>query len=168
MGEWLLPVVLPSSLGRCVGGHAHFPSMRPRRGVVAISLALTILLLMFALLVAFLARIAVSGLQVENAERAAQALYAAEAGMDIALQTGSGSITGQVGRARYAVKRRGGEITAVGQVDRAAGAPIRCAITARASGSGIARGSWRQVPPASVQDVAGMLTRPAEERGEVR
>ena len=145
--------------------------MRPsrasrKRGVVAITFALAILLVLFTALVVFLATITTRGLLVENARRYAQALYAAEAGIDLALQRGAqGSFTGEVGRARYAVRRRGSEIAAVGQMERPAGAPIRCAVVVRAAGGeGIVRGSWRQVPPASRPDVARLLAGSIEGR----
>ncbi len=135
-----------------------------QQGVIALTFALAMLLLLFAGTLAFLLTITAGGLRVENSHNYAQALYAAEAGIDIALQRGHpGSFTGQVGRGRYAVRVRGRQITAVGQVERPAGVPIRCAVVVRSAGRGIVRGSWRQVPPARETDLIALLRPPAAE-----
>ena len=120
-----------------------------RRGLIALTFALTIILVVFTGLCAYLLALAACGIRVENAHNEAQALYAAESGIDIALQTGrTGAWTGAVGRGRYAVQVGDGAITAVGEVPRAAGAPLRCAVTVATHGGRFVSGSWQQVPPA--------------------
>ncbi|MGC9318752.1 MAG: hypothetical protein ACP5KN_12045 [Armatimonadota bacterium] len=129
----------------------------PRRGVIALGMAFAILLIAFITVSAFLMAILTGGVRSENALREAQALYAAEAGIDLAAQSGALSLTGECGRARYAVQRVGGRLRALGQVQRPSGAPIRCAVTVRIGSAGVVDGSWRQLPPARVPELAAML-----------
>lgn len=120
--------------------------------------AVAMLLLILMTVAAFLMVILASGVRSENVGREAQALYAAEAGIDLAVQRGAGrGFTGSCGRARFAVKQTGKEIAALGQVERAAGAPMRCAVLVRTTGSGMVAGSWRQVAPATRPQLAAML-----------
>jgi hypothetical protein len=143
---------------RWLRGRVTAPARGRRSGIVAITFAVAMLLLVFTGTLAFLLTIMASGLQVENSLDSERALCAAEAGMDSALQSGrTGTATGQVGGAWYAVSVEGGRVTAVGQVERAAGTPARAAVSAQAAGGGIARGSWRQIPPASRPDLIGLL-----------
>ncbi len=139
----------------------------PRRGLVALSLAVAFMLIVFTTLLSFTLGLAAQSLRVESAWAATQALYGAEAGLDIALQTRSGQpITGRCGRARFAAMTVGTQIVALGQVERAAGAPIRRAVSARpASDGGIIRGSWRLVPPARQTELIALIGQ-AKERGE--
>lgn len=141
--------------------------MSRRRGLVALSLAVSLMLIVFVALQAFTLLVAAGHLRVENAWASTQALYAAEAAMDRALQTDSSRpIVGQCGRARYAAMTQGQRIIAIGQVHRAAGAPIRRALQAeRASGGGIVRGTWRPVPPARQTRLITLLQQ-AEERAQ--
>ena len=130
-----------------------------RRGVVALGFAVAMLLLIFITVAAFLLAILAGGARAENAARETQALYAAEAGIDLALQAGAREgFTGRCGRARFAVKQGGNEIAALGQVERASGAPIRCAVVVRVmSGGGMVAGTWRQVAPATRPELAALL-----------
>ncbi len=76
-----------------------------RRGVLAISLAVAMMLIIFGTLLGLTQSLAAGYLRTENAWAAAQALYAAEAGLDVALQTRSNRpVVGRCGRARYAVQ----------------------------------------------------------------
>lgn len=121
-----------------------------RRGVVALGTAFALLLIAFIMVTGFMLGIMAGGAQAENALRETQALYAAEAAVDLARQSGAESLTGECGRARYAVRRAGGELRALGQVERPSGHPIRVAIV-------VSGGDWRQVPPAQHPELAGML-----------
>jgi hypothetical protein len=134
---------------------------------MALSLALSLMLIVFVALQAFTLLVAAGSLRVENAWASTQALYAAEAATDIALQgDASRPIAGQCGRARYAAIARDGRVIAMGQVQRAAGAPIRRALEAeRADGGGIVRGTWRPVPPARCTRLIALLQQ-AEERAQ--
>jgi hypothetical protein len=120
--------------------------------------SVAMLLLIFMTVAAFLMVILAGGVRSENVGREVQALYAAEAGIDLALQEGAGrGFTGTCGRARFAVKQTGNEMAALGQVERAAGAPVRCAVVVRTRGRGMVAGSWRQVAPATRPELAEML-----------
>ena len=121
-----------------------------RRGVVALGTAFALLLIAFITVTAFMLGIMAGGVQAENALRETQALYAAEAGLDLARQSGASSLTGECGRARYSVRRVGGELRALGQVERPSGHPVRCAVVVRG-------GDWRQVPPGEYPELAEML-----------
>jgi len=136
----------------------------PRRGLIALSLAFSFMLIVFTVLVGFTLGLVAQSLRVENAWAATQALYAAEAGLDVALQVEASNVVGRCGRGRYAVVIKGRQVTALGEVERAAGAPIRSAVTVRRTvGGGIVRGSWRLVPPARQTELIALLER-AEER----
>jgi len=134
---------------------------------MALSLALSLMLIVYVALMGFTLLVAAGNLRVENTWAATQALYAAEAAIDVALQSDSSrSIVGQCGRARYAAITQGARISAMGQVQRAAGAPIRRALRAqRGPDGGIVRGSWRPVPPARQTRLIALLHQ-AEERGQ--
>ncbi len=130
-----------------------------RRGILAISLAVAMMLIIFGTLLGLTQSLAAGYLRTENAWAAAQALYAAEAGLDFALQTGSSRpVVGRCGRARYAVQRSGTQITALGQVELASGTLIRRAVTGRVrAGGGIITGTWRLVPPAAQDHLISLL-----------
>ena len=138
-------------------------SRGPRRGLIALSLATAFMLIVFTTLMSFTLGLAAQSLRVENAWAATQALYAAEAGVDVALQTGRGQVVGQCGGGRYAAVIRGGQITAVGQVERISGAPMRRAVMVqqRARG-GIVPGSWRLVPPAQQTELLRLVEQDKE------
>ncbi|MFO8082352.1 MAG: hypothetical protein R6V07_18880 [Armatimonadota bacterium] len=121
-----------------------------RRGMVAVGTAFALLLVAFTIVTAFMLGIMAGGVRAENALRETRALYAAEAAIDLAAQSGAESLTGECGRARYAVRRVGDELRALGQVARPSGHPIRCAIIVRG-------GDWRQVPPGQYPELAAML-----------
>ena len=130
-----------------------------RRGILAISLAVAMMLIIFGMLLGLTQSLAAGYLRTENAWAAAQALYAAEAGLDVALQTGaSRPVVGRWGRARYAAQRSGPQITALGQVELAAGTLIRRAVTGRVrAGGGMITGTWRMVPPAAQDHLISLL-----------
>jgi len=121
-----------------------------RRGVVALGTAFALLLIAFTIVTAFMLGIMAGGAQAENALRETQALYAAEAGIDLTRQSGAATLTGECGGARYAVRRVGAELRALGQVERPSGHPVRVAIV-------VSGGSWRQVAPGKYPELAGML-----------
>lgn len=121
-----------------------------RRGAVALGTAFALLLVAFITVTAFMLGIMAVGVKAENALRETQALYAAEAGIDLARQSGTESLTGECGRARYAVRRVGGELRALGQVERPSGHPVRVAVI-------VSEGDWRQVAPGRYPELAGML-----------
>ncbi|MBD3291335.1 MAG: hypothetical protein GF393_00305 [Armatimonadia bacterium] len=122
-----------------------------RRGAVALGMAFALLLVAFITVTAFMLGIMAGGVKAENALRETQALYAAEAGLDLLRQSGAESLTGECGRARYAVRRVGGELRALGQVERPSGHPVRCAVV-------VSGGDWRQVPPGQYPELAGLLS----------
>ena len=129
-----------------------------KRGLIALTFAMTIILVVFTGLSAYLLALAACGVRVENAHNATQALYAAESGLDVALQTGrTGAWTGAVGRGRYAVSVSGDAITAVGEVPRAAGAPLRSAVTVATRDGRFVPGSWQQILPAQQTALVAML-----------
>jgi len=127
-----------------------------RRGVIALGTAFALLLVAFITVTAFMLGIMAGGVQAENAIRETQALYAAEAGLDLARQSGAATLTGECGGARYAVRREGGQLQALGQVERPSGHPVRCAVV-------VSGGDWRQVPPGQYPELAEIL---AERRRE--
>lgn len=120
-----------------------------RQGLVGIGFAVALMVLLAMSTGAFLLMLSAGGLQVERTEDTTQALLAAEAGIDLALQQSPHDIlTGSLGKARYAARISGGHIAAVGEVMRAVGVPVRCAVEVRRGPGGVVRGSWLQVPPA--------------------
>lgn len=133
-------------------------SRRRRRGIVAVTLAFALMLLLFAGLSAFLLALTASGVRIDSSHAEAQALYAAEAGIDIALQTRqAGTFTGMVGRGQYAVRVGDGTIVALGQITRAAGTSTRAAVAVDVAGGSIVHGTWRQVPPGQQTDLVALL-----------
>jgi hypothetical protein len=130
--------------------------LRSRRGIIALGFAVVFMILLLTTMSGFMLTLMTGGARSEDAIRRMQAMQAAQAGLDVALQSG-GAVTGECGRARYAAVRSGGRVAALGQVSVPSGAAVRRLVTARASGSGIARGSWREPPPATRPDLARML-----------
>jgi hypothetical protein len=129
-----------------------------RRGLIALFFATAIMGLLFMMTSAFVLTVAGSGVANDLALRGSQAVYAAEAGLDLALQRGpTTAFAGQVGRGEFAVKWQGARLVAVGQARRAQGAPIRRAIEVATSGGRPVRGTWRQVPPATEPDLIALL-----------
>ena len=119
-----------------------------RRGYVAITFALSVLLLIALLLWVLTLTVTCSGLACERGEKSTQALYAAEAGLDVALQARTQGLNGgQIGTSRNVTRLSGDLVISVGETPRAFGAPARAAVMARVGPSGVAPGSWRQVPP---------------------
>ena len=141
-------------------------TIRSRRGVLALSVAIALLLIIFTTLLAFTKSLAAQHLRTEKAWAATQALYAAEAGLDVILQTRSaGPAVSQCGRARYAATIRGRQALALGQVELASGTLIRRAVTVQyRPGGGIVLGSWRMVPPATQGRLVSLLQ--AEQTGD--
>lgn len=121
-----------------------------RRGAAALALAFTLMLVVFTMLFAYTLDLTANALQVRNAWAADQALYAAEAGIDVALQTGaSRPITGHCGRGVYAASVLGDTVTGLGAVELPSGKLVRRAVQVTRGGDGsAARGSWRQIPAA--------------------
>jgi len=131
--------------------------LRSRRGALALSFALSVLLLVFMTTMASMLALSLAGAQSERAVVGTQALYAAEAGLVVALQTGqAGPLVGSVGRGRYAVQRLGGRLVAMGQAERALGTPLRRVVTVSAGG-----GDWREAPPAQYPQLAALLDKEA-------
>ena len=131
--------------------------LRSRRGALALSFALSVLLLVFMTTMASMLALSLAGAQSERAVVGTQALYAAEAGLTVALQTGpAGPLVGSVGRGRYAVQRLGGRLVAMGQAERALGTPLRRVVTVSAGG-----GDWREAPPAQYPQLAALLDKEA-------
>ena len=101
--------------------------------------------------------LSLAGAQSERAVVGTQALYAAEAGIDVLLQTGqAGPLRGTLPRGAYAVQRRGDRIVAMGQAERALGTPLRRVVSVNRRG-----GDWREAPPAQVPQLAALLDREA-------
>lgn len=134
-----------------------------RRGVLALALGLGMMAVVFTLLMGFTLGLVAAALRVDHAWAAAQALSAAEAGLDLALQ-GGGPVSGQCGAAWYAARTEGDRVTALGQVELASGTVLRRAVSARrGAGGGYARGTWQAVLPAAVPDLAQVLADRARE-----
>jgi len=134
--------------------------LRSRRGALALTFALSVLLVVFMTTMASMMALSLSGSQSERAVVGTQALYAAEAGLTVALQSGSaGPLTGAVGRRRYAVQRLGDRIVAMGQAERALGTPLRRVVTVNLRG-----GAWREAPPAQYPQLSALLDREAATR----
>lgn len=134
--------------------------LRSRRGVLALTFALSVLLLVFMTTMACLMTLSLSGSHTERAVAGTQALYAAEAGLDVALQTGqAGSLTGTIPRGAYAVQRLDGRLVAMGQAERALGTPLRRVVTVNLRG-----GDWREAPLARYPQLAALLDREAAKR----
>jgi hypothetical protein len=132
---------------------------RPRRGTAALGAAVAFMIVIFTGLLAFTTLLAQSSLQTERAVASTQALYAAEAGVDLLLQTGAAQLTGACGRGQYAAAARGGRVVGVGQVELASGVWIRRAV---AVDRGAPAGTWRELPPASQTALLTLLA-PAPE-----
>ena len=126
----------------------------PRRGAMAVSLAMAFLMVIFSGLLAFTTVLTANALRVESAVAATQALYAAEAGVEILLQTGTGETRGQCGRAAYVAVAQGGRLVGLGQVELASGATVRRAV---AVDRGAPLGTWRMLPPATETDLLARL-----------
>jgi len=134
--------------------------LRSRRGALAITFALSVLLVVFMTTMAYMMALSLAGSQTERAVVGTQALYAAEAGIDVMLQTGrAGPLVGAAGRGSFAVQRLGGRIVAMGQAERALGTPLRRVVTVSLRG-----GDWRETPPALVPQLAALLNREAATR----
>ena len=134
--------------------------LRSRRGALALSFALSVLLLVFMTTMASMLALSLAGAQSERAVVGTQALYAAEAGLTVALQTGpAGPLVGSVGRGRYAVQRLGGRLVAMGQAERALGTPLRRVVTVSAGG-----GDWREAIVAQYPQLTALLDKEATTR----
>ncbi|MBU0607997.1 MAG: hypothetical protein KKI08_08910 [Armatimonadetes bacterium] len=131
--------------------------LRSRRGALALTFALSVLLVVFLTTMATMMALSLAGAQAERAVVGTQALYAAEAGLEVMLQTGqSGPLRGALPRGAYAVQRVGGRIVAMGQAQRALGAPVRRVVSVNLSGS-----DWRGAPPLRWPQLAAILDREA-------
>ena len=77
-----------------------------RRGAVALALAFTLMLVIFSMLMAFTLDLTADAMRGRNAWAADQALCAAEAGIDVALQPGAARpVTGSSGWASSSCRR---------------------------------------------------------------
>jgi len=136
------------------------PRLRSRRGALALTFALAVLLVVFLTTMATMMALSLAGSRAERAVVGTQALYAAEAGVDVMLQTGqAGPLRGSLPRGAYAVQRTGGRIVAMGQAQRVLGPPVRRVVTVSVGG-----GDWREAPPAQWPQLAAMLDREAATR----
>ena len=142
-----------------VRGRGRFSARGRRRGAVALALAFTLMLVVFSMLMVFTLDLTADAMRVRNGWAADQAVCAAEAGIDVALQTGSARpVTGQCGRALYAAAARGDRVVALGVVELPSRSLMRRAVEVRRGGGGQAvRGSWTMVAPASVPELAAMV-----------
>jgi hypothetical protein len=128
--------------------------LRGRRGFLAITFSVVILTLVFGLISVSVLNLARGAAQLQRVEHETQALYAAEAGLDIALQSPAPSVRGSVGAARYLVQRRGDTLIALGSVTAANGVAVHAAVTVGITPEGsLRRGTWRQVPPGRYPDL---------------
>jgi len=131
--------------------------LHSRRGALALTFALSVLLVVFLTTMATMMALSLAGVQAERAVVGTQALYAAEAGIDVMLQTGqAGPLRGTLPRGAYVVQRRGDRIVAMGQAERALGTPLRRVVSVNRRG-----GDWREVPPARESQLAALLDREA-------
>lgn len=131
--------------------------LRSRRGALALTFALSVLLVVFMTTMACMMTLSLAGAQSERAVIGTQALYAAEAGLEVALQTGqTGPLTGAVPRGAYAVQNLRGRLVAMGQAERALETPLRRVVTVNPRG-----GDWQEAPPALYPQLAALLDREA-------
>lgn len=129
--------------------------LRSRRGALALTFALSVLLVVFMTTMTCMMSLTLAASQTERAVVGTQALYAAEAGLEVALQTGQiGPLTGSIPRGAYAVQRLGGRVVAMGQAERALGTPLRRVVTVSPAGT-----DWREAPPTQYPQLAVMLDR---------
>ncbi|MCE5240926.1 hypothetical protein LLH23_20885 [bacterium] len=136
------------------------PRLRSRRGAVALTFALSVLLVVFLMVMTYMMTLSLAGAQTERAVVGTQALYAAEAGVAVLLQTGqAGPVRGALPRGVYAAQRVGGRLVAMGQAERALGTPLRRVVTVNLRG-----GDWREEPPARWPQLAALLDREAGKR----
>lgn len=134
--------------------------LRSRRGVLTLTFAFSVLLIVFLCTLAALSALSLAATQSEQAIVGTQALYAAEAGLAVARQSGrSDPLVGTVGRGRYAVQELGGRLVAMGEAERALGKPLRRVVAVRRGG-----GNWTENPPALYPQLSALLDREADTR----
>jgi hypothetical protein len=104
----------------------------PRRGLVALTLAFGMMVVMLGLLLTYTTTLVAQQRQTEEAWAATQAYYAAEAGLAVLRQGGRSEASGPCGRARYQASARGGEAVSVGEVETASGHVVRRRLTSSA------------------------------------
>jgi hypothetical protein len=121
---------------------------------MAVSFAMAFLLVIFSSLLAFTTLLTATSLRVDDAVAATQALYSAEAGVEVLLQTGAADTRGQCGRGAFVAAAQGGRLVALGQVELPSGAHVRRAV---AVDRGAPAGSWRLLPPAQQTDLIARL-----------
>ncbi len=136
--------------------------VRRRRGAATILLTVVLLVLIAAGTSSYLLLVATRARQSAYERNAIQALYAAEAGVEVALATLAGSdgareLEGSCGNGRWAARalvdgRRAG-IESVGHVTPRLGAPVarRLIVAARRSGDRWRVETWRRVPLTAAQ-----------------
>ena len=95
-----------------------------RRGMVALALAMGMMVVVLGLLLTYTTTLVVQQRQTEEAWAAAQAYYAAEAGLAVARQSGRPA-AGPCGRGSYRATVQGGRVSAVGEVETSSGHVVR-------------------------------------------
>jgi hypothetical protein len=88
--------------------------------MVALALAMGMMVVILGLLLTYTTTLVVQQRQTEQAWAAAQAYYAAEAGLAVARQTGHAA-AGPCGQGRYRATVQGGQVSAIGEVETAGG-----------------------------------------------
>jgi hypothetical protein len=130
---------------------------RPRGGFLAITFSVIILTLVFTLVTVSALNLTRGTAQMQRVEHETQALYAAEAGLDVALQSPEPTVRGSLGSGGYVVQRRGDTLIAMGSAMQASGVAVYAAVTVSVTPSGaLQRGTWRQVPPGRYPELRGM------------
>jgi hypothetical protein len=97
----------------------------PRRGLVALSLATGVMLVLLGLLGAYTLGLVAEQRQVEEAWASTQAYYAAQAGLAVLRASGRPQVSGACGAGRYVASARAGEVVSVGEVETSTGHVVR-------------------------------------------
>ncbi|MEN6545981.1 MAG: hypothetical protein ABFE07_08075 [Armatimonadia bacterium] len=135
------------------------PTLHNRRGYVGLTLALSMLLLVFIMVSTSMLHTATGLMQSSRARHSVEALYAAEGGLDVALQSRTqGILWGNVGEGRYLAQVTPQRVVCLGLAPQATGTPVYAAITVSVSGGRPVRGTWRREPPGRYPDLMRQLS----------
>lgn len=130
-----------------------------RRGYVGLTLALSMLLLVFIMVSTSMLHTATGLMQSSRARHSLEALYAAEGGLDVAVQSRpAGLLWGKVGEGRYLARITPRRVVCLGLSPQATGTPVYAAATVSLSGGRPVRGTWRREPPGHYPDLMRQLS----------
>lgn len=137
-----------------------------RRGYVGLTLALSMLLLVFIMVSTSMLHTATGLMQSSRARHSLEALYAAEGGLDVAVQARpAGLLWGKVGEGRYLARITPRRVVCLGLSPQATGTPVYAAVTVSLSGGRPVRGTWRREPPGRYPDLMRQLSDTTARKG---